>query len=110
MRLGLIIEEIGFAPVEPEIPGFPTATFLEHDLDADGVLSITEVPAEQVPNFDLIDRNQDGVVSRTEVVRWIEAGAPYEEFWAFVPPTKPAPPEVKNRDCLLYTSPSPRDA
>ncbi len=28
---------------------------------------------------------------------WIEAGAPYEEFWAFVPPRMPAVPAVKNR-------------
>jgi hypothetical protein len=28
---------------------------------------------------------------------WIEAGAPYEEFWAFVPPRMPAVPAIKNR-------------
>tara|TARA_Y100000588_G_scaffold322880_1_gene355190 strand:- start:269 stop:2626 length:2358 start_codon:yes stop_codon:yes gene_type:complete len=27
---------------------------------------------------------------------WIEAGAPYERFWAFVPATKPATPKVSN--------------
>ena len=29
--------------------------------------------------------------------RWIEDGAGYEEFWAFVPPKKPESPTVKNR-------------
>jgi len=28
---------------------------------------------------------------------WIEAGAPYEKFWAFVPAKKSDPPKVKNR-------------
>jgi hypothetical protein len=28
--------------------------------------------------------------------RWIEDGAKYEDFWAFVPPTKPEKPAVKN--------------
>lgn len=28
--------------------------------------------------------------------KWIEEGAKYEEFWAFVPPTKPELPKVKN--------------
>ena len=28
---------------------------------------------------------------------WIEAGAPYEKFWAFVPAKKSNPPKVKNR-------------
>jgi len=28
---------------------------------------------------------------------WIEAGAPYEKFWAFVPAQKSHPPKVKNR-------------
>ena len=27
---------------------------------------------------------------------WIEAGAPYEEFWAFIPPSLPKVPAVKN--------------
>lgn len=30
--------------------------------------------------------------------RWILAGAPYERFWAFVPPHAPDQPVVKNRD------------
>jgi hypothetical protein len=30
------------------------------------------------------------------VRQWIEAGAPYEDFWAFVPPKQPEPPAVKN--------------
>jgi mono/diheme cytochrome c family protein len=29
---------------------------------------------------------------------WIESGATFDDFWAFVPPTSPAVPEVKNRD------------
>jgi hypothetical protein len=28
---------------------------------------------------------------------WIESGAPYEKFWAFVPARKSAPPKVKDR-------------
>jgi hypothetical protein len=31
------------------------------------------------------------------IKRWIEGGAPYEDFWAFVPPKLPADPEVVNR-------------
>ena len=31
------------------------------------------------------------------IKRWIEAGAPYEEFWAFVPASLPKAPAVKNR-------------
>ena len=30
------------------------------------------------------------------IKQWIEAGAPYEKFWAFVPPGKPKTPKVKN--------------
>lgn len=30
--------------------------------------------------------------------RWIEQGAKYEEHWAFIPPTKSALPEVKQKD------------
>jgi len=30
------------------------------------------------------------------IKQWIEAGAPYERFWAFVPPKKPKTPKVKN--------------
>ena len=34
-----------------------------------------------------------------EIIRqWILAGAPYEQFWAFVPPRKPTTPEVTNRN------------
>ena len=35
---------------------------------------------------------------RTVIRKWIEAGAPYDDFWAFVPPTRPAQPPVKNRE------------
>ena len=32
-----------------------------------------------------------------EIIRkWIEAGAPYEDFWAFVPPKQPTMPAVKD--------------
>jgi len=30
------------------------------------------------------------------IKQWIEEGAPYERFWAFVPPKKPKTPKVKN--------------
>mgnify|MGYP001175912873 CR=1 FL=1 len=30
--------------------------------------------------------------------RWIEAGAPYEKYWAFTPARMPPSPKVKNRD------------
>ena len=34
-----------------------------------------------------------------DIIRqWILAGAPYEQFWAFVPPENPAVPETLNRD------------
>jgi hypothetical protein len=32
------------------------------------------------------------------VKRWILAGAPYDRFWAFVPPTEPELPSVKNSE------------
>ena len=34
-----------------------------------------------------------------EIIRqWILGGAPYERFWAFVPPENPTTPEVTNRN------------
>lgn len=37
--------------------------------------------------------------SELEIIKsWIEAGAPYEDFWAFVPPALPATPEVEKED------------
>jgi hypothetical protein len=30
--------------------------------------------------------------------RWIDSGAKYEKHWAFVPPVRRAPPDVKNKD------------
>lgn len=30
--------------------------------------------------------------------KWILAGAPYERFWVFVPPSEPKPPAVKNTE------------
>ena len=35
---------------------------------------------------------------------WIEAGAPYEEYWAFVPPKMPAAAKVKNPAWSRYIS------
>ena len=35
---------------------------------------------------------------QTIIKSWIEAGAPYERFWSFVPPRKPDTPKVKNRN------------
>ena len=37
-----------------------------------------------------------GVREKALIKRWIEAGAPYDEFWAFVPPSLPKIPKVKN--------------
>lgn len=34
---------------------------------------------------------------KNTIKRWIEQGAEYSDFWAFVPPRKPALPELKNR-------------
>ena len=31
------------------------------------------------------------------IEKWIQQGAEYEGHWAFIPPTKPVPPEVKNK-------------
>ena len=30
--------------------------------------------------------------------RWIDAGAPWRQHWSFIPPSRPAPPDVKRRD------------
>ncbi|REK24913.1 MAG: DUF1549 domain-containing protein [Planctomycetota bacterium] len=34
----------------------------------------------------------------TTLVRWVEAGAPWQRHWAFIPPQKPSPPSVTLRD------------
>ena len=34
--------------------------------------------------------------AQSVIKQWIEAGAPYEKFWAFVPPGKPKTPKIKN--------------
>jgi hypothetical protein len=34
---------------------------------------------------------------RRIIKRWIEQGAPYADFWAFVPPRKPTMPEVEDQ-------------
>ena len=41
--------------------------------------------------------------------QWVAEGAEYEMHWAYVRPKRAPLPPVKNT-CLLYTSPSPRDA
>ncbi|NCX97378.1 MAG: DUF1549 domain-containing protein [Planctomycetia bacterium] len=33
---------------------------------------------------------------KAALTRWIKEGAEYEPHWSFIPPTKPAPPTVKN--------------
>lgn len=35
---------------------------------------------------------------RATLKRWIESGAPFAQHWAFIPPQRPALPEVKRRD------------
>ena len=43
--------------------------------------------------------------------RWIAEGAEWKEHWAFAPVKQPMLPKpAKANCCLLYTSPSPRDA
>ena len=41
----------------------------------------------------LLTKAEQGLIKR-----WIEDGAPYDAFWAFVPPRQPAPVEVANQD------------
>ena len=36
--------------------------------------------------------------------RWIEAGAPYEKHWAFVPPVRPPVPEIRNSQFVVRNS------
>ena len=53
-------------------------------------------PEERMPPPDA-----DGPLSKAEQElfrRWIAAGAEYQRHWAFVPPTRPALPNVKNSD------------
>ncbi|MCA9265102.1 MAG: PSD1 domain-containing protein [Planctomycetales bacterium] len=39
---------------------------------------------------------------KAKVKRWIEQGAPYEDFWAFVPPAMPAIPRDVDMDPIDY--------
>ena len=41
---------------------------------------------------------------RAVLKRWIEAGAPYEKHWAFVPPVRPPVPEIRNSQFVVRNS------
>ena len=41
-------------------------------------------------------KKQLTAAEKSIIKRWIESGAKYQDFWAFVPPKKPSLPKVKN--------------
>ena len=56
---------------------------------------VTEDPEEVMPPP---DSHKKSLTEREKglIRRWIEQGAEYEDFWAFVPPVLPGVPRVKN--------------
>lgn len=69
------------------VPGKPADSPLWHRITADD-------PAEQMPPPDF---GKPLSAQQKELIRrWIEEGANWQGHWAFVPPTRPAVPQVQN--------------
>lgn len=53
----------------------------------------------QDPDYQMPSPNSNLSLSAREkaiLIKWIEQGAAYKKHWAFIPPTDPAPPKVKD--------------
>ena len=53
-------------------------------------------PDERMPPPDQVRQLTDEQIALIE--RWIEEGAPWNEHWAFVPPSRPELPQAKHKD------------
>ncbi|QIF04362.1 DUF1553 domain-containing protein [Roseimicrobium sp. ORNL1] len=69
------------------VPGKPDESELFKRLITHDTDEIMPPPKEQRP----LTPEQIGTIRR-----WIEQGAPYEKHWAFIPPQKPAVPELRS--------------
>ena len=68
-------------------PGAVEESELWHRINSDDPDTVMPPPEAKKPP--LTDKE------RAIIRKWIEEGAPYEDFWAFVPPKKPTMPSLK---------------
>ena len=54
---------------------------------------------ERMPPLD--SKKQPTAAQKATLQQWIQQGAKWAKHWAYVPPTKVAPPEVKHADAVL---------
>ena len=71
------------------VPGKPDASPLVQRIFSDD-------PDEQMPPPDA--RRQITLAQKQVLKKWIAEGAKYSPHWAFIPPVRPAMPEVKRKD------------
>lgn len=71
----------------PIVPGDPEASEIWRRIISDDPKVVMPTPESHLTLTD----------DEKELIRrWIEQGAEYEEHWAFIPPTRPAAPQVEN--------------
>ncbi len=71
------------------VPGEPDESELLHRI-------VTDDPDEQMPPADSGEPLTEQ--QEKQIRQWINEGANYEEHWAFIPPVRPALPEVNDPD------------
>lgn len=70
------------------LPGHPDKSTVWHRITTDDPDALMPPPESNKPPL--------SAEEKALIEAWIAQGAPYEDFWAFVPPKEPAPPKVSD--------------